>query len=81
MRVVDTSAWIEWICGSTVGESVGRQLLENNEWVVPTIVQYELARSLADSEISEAAAVSAIAFSTQLVVMPLDTDLATKAVD
>jgi hypothetical protein len=64
-----------------VGESVGRQLLENNEWVVPTIVQYELARSLADSEISEAAAVSAIAFSTQLVVMPLDTDLATKAVD
>jgi len=37
--------------------------------------------SLADSEISEAAAVSAIAFSTQLVVMPLDTDLATKAVD
>jgi uncharacterized protein len=77
MRVVDTSAWIEWICGSAVRENVGRELPENNEWVVPTIVQYELARWLT----SEAATVSAIAFSAQLIVEPLDTELATKAVD
>ena len=80
MRVVDTSAWIEWIRGSTLGETIGRELPENNEWVVPTIVQYELARWLT-REMSEAAAVSAIAFSSQLVVKPLDTDLATRAVD
>lgn len=69
-----------WICGSAVGEVVGRELPGNSEWVVPTILQYELAHWLS-RERSEAAAVSAIALSTQLVVMPLDTDLATKAVD
>lgn len=80
MRVVDTSAWIEWILGSETGESVADELPPNDQWVVPTIVQYELARWLT-REMSTAVAASTIAFSTQLVVKFLDTEVATKAVD
>lgn len=80
MRVVDTSAWIEWILGSETGATVAQELPTNDQWVVPTIVQYELARWLS-REMSPAAAASTIAFSTELVVRALDTDVATKAAD
>jgi predicted nucleic acid-binding protein len=78
MRVVDTSVWIEWIGGSPLGQRLGLELPGNDQWIVPTIVQYELARWLA-REMSEAAAARAIAFSKELVVAPLTTDIATKA--
>jgi predicted nucleic acid-binding protein len=80
MRVVGTSAWIEWILGSRTGENVAEDLPTNDQRVVPTIAQYELARWLT-REMSAAAAASTIAFSTELVVGVLDTDVATKAVD
>ena len=54
------------------------ELPTNDQWVVPTIVQYELSRWLA-REMSDAAAARTIAFSTELVVVPLTTDIATKA--
>ena len=44
---------------------------QTDQWIVPTIVQYELSRWLA-REMSDAAAARAIAFSTELVVVPLD---------
>ncbi len=78
MRVVDTSAWIEWIVGSSLGETLAPELPRNDQWVVPTIVQYELSRWLT-REMSDAVAARAIAFSTELVVAPLTTDIATKA--
>jgi predicted nucleic acid-binding protein len=78
MRVVDTSAWIEWMLGSPLGQSVEVELPPNGEWVVPTIIQYELARWMA-REVPDVVAAATIAFSTQLVVRPLDTELATKA--
>jgi predicted nucleic acid-binding protein len=80
MRVVDTSVWIEWIVGSTLGKTLALELPTNNQWVVPTIVQYELSRWLA-REMSDSAAARAIAFSKELVVAPLTTDIATKAAD
>ncbi len=80
MRVVDTSVWIEWIGGSPLGKTLAPELPENDQWIVPTIVQYELARWLA-REMSEAAAARTIAFSKELVVAPLTTDIATKAAD
>ena len=80
MRVVDTSAWFEWILGSETGESAADELPPDDQWVVPTIVQYELARWLS-REMSAALAASTIAFSTELVVRFLDTEVATKAVD
>ncbi len=80
MRVVDTSAWIEWLLGTQVGQNVSLELPANEQWIVPTIIQNELSRWLV-RERTERDAAQAIAFSTQLVVVPLDTDLATKAVD
>ena len=80
MRVVDTSVWIEWMVGSPLGESLALELPTNDQWVVPTIVQYELSRWLA-REMSDAAAARAIAFSKELVVAPLTTDIATTAAD
>ena len=78
MRVVDTSVWIEWIVGSPLGETLALELPRNDQWIVPTIVQYELSRWLA-RELSDAAAARAVAFSKELVVAPLTTDIATKA--
>jgi predicted nucleic acid-binding protein len=78
MRVVDTSVWIEWIVGSPLGERLAPELPRNEQWVVPTIVQYELSRWL-EREMSNAAAARTIAFSKELVVVPLTTDIATKA--
>ncbi len=80
MRVVDTSAWLEWLSDSTVGRRVGRELPQTEAWIVPTIVQYELARCLA-REVSEDAADDTIAFSTRCVVTPLDTRLAVQAAE
>jgi predicted nucleic acid-binding protein len=65
---------------SETGESVARELPSDDQWVVPTIVQHELARWLT-REMSAAHAATTIAFSTGLVVRFLDTDVATKAVD
>jgi uncharacterized protein with PIN domain len=72
MRVVDTSAWLEWLSDSPLGRKVGLELPQTEGWIVPTIVQYELARYLA-REVSEDAADDTIAFSTQCVVAHLDT--------
>ena len=44
MRVVDTSAWIEYLTGSRLGRRKGAELPGRSEWLVPTIVQHELAK-------------------------------------
>ena len=80
MRVVDTSAWIEWLRDSEVGRKVDPEIPTQEAWIVPTIVQYELARWLA-RRVSEEAAGSVIAFSKECVVTPLDTALALRAAE
>jgi predicted nucleic acid-binding protein len=80
MRVVDTSAWVEWLVDSDLGREVGREMPAQELWIVPTIVQFELSRWLT-REVSEEAAGSAIAFSNECVVAPLDTTLALKAAE
>ncbi len=80
MRVVDTSAWLEWLSDSLLGRRVGLELPQTEAWIVPTIVQYELARCLAQ-EVSEDAADDTIAFSTRCVVTPLDTRIAVQAAE
>ena len=80
MRVVDTSAWLEWLSDTALGRRVGPDLPQTEAWIVPTIVQYELARWLA-REVSEDAADRTIAFSNQCVVTPLDTRLAVRAAE
>ena len=80
MRVVDTSAWLEWLADSEVGRKVGLEMPAQEVWIVPTIVQYELARCLT-REVSEDAADDTIAFSTECVVTSLSTRLAVQAAE
>ncbi len=80
MRVVDTSVWIEWIQDTPLGQRLALELPRNEDWIVPTIIQYELARWLA-RELSDEAASRLLAFTTELAVIPLTTDLATKAAE
>jgi len=80
MRVVDTSAWLEWLSDSALGRRVGLELPHAGAWIVPTIVQYELARCLA-REVSEDAADETIAYSNVCIVAPLDTRLAVQAAE
>lgn len=44
MRVVDTSAWIEWLIGSALGKRMAAEFSLPQACVVPTIVQLELSR-------------------------------------
>jgi predicted nucleic acid-binding protein len=80
MRVVDTSAWIEWLIGSPLAARIGASLPAQAEWIVPTIVQLELAKWL-DRELGEDEADRVIAFSMQCRVVPLDTRIALGAVE
>ncbi len=80
MRLVDTSAWIEWLIGSPVGATVARVLPERGQWLVPSIVQLELAKWLA-REVGEDKADQVIAFTQTCVVADLDTAIALSAAD
>jgi predicted nucleic acid-binding protein len=80
MRVVDTSAWIEWLIGSALGRRVAAEFPPRADWVVPTIVQLELSKWLL-RETDEDRADSVIASTEQCVVVPLDTAIALSAVE
>jgi uncharacterized protein len=80
MRLVDTSAWIEWFSGSPLGQMVQAELPVRSEWLVPTVVQLELAKWLT-REVGEDAANQAIAFTTTCAVVDLDTAIALSAAE
>ena len=79
-RVVDTSAWIEWLVGSAVGKRLGREIPKRDACLVPTIVQLELSKWLA-RELGEDRADPVIAYTMRCVVVPLDTATALMAAD
>jgi predicted nucleic acid-binding protein len=80
MRLVDTSAWIEWLIDSETGRAVEAALPQQHEWLVPTIVQLELAKWLT-REVGEEKADRAVAFTERCVVVTLDTKLALTAAE
>jgi predicted nucleic acid-binding protein len=80
VRVVDTSAWIEWAALTALGRTVRNEFPDVDGWVFPTIVQYELTRWLT-REVSADAARQAIAFSALCIVVSLDTRLAMRAAE
>lgn len=80
MILVDTSAWIEWLIGSPTGEKVAERLPEQAHWLVPTMVQLELAKWLA-REVGEEKADQVIAFTQICQVVPLDTEIALAAAE
>ncbi len=80
MRLVDTSAWIEWLISSPAGATVAGDLPERGQWLVPTIVQLELTKWLT-REAGEDRADQVIAFTQTCVVADLDTAIALSAAD
>ncbi len=79
-RVVDTSAWIEWLTGSALGKRLGRQIPDKPQCIVPTIVQLELSKWLV-RELGEEQADQVIAYTQKCVVVPMDTRIALLAAD
>ncbi|MCL2876493.1 MAG: VapC toxin family PIN domain ribonuclease, partial [Betaproteobacteria bacterium] len=61
MCVVDTSAWIEWLTGSALGQKLGGQFPVKQQCIVPTIVQLELSKWLV-REVGEEKADQVIAY-------------------
>jgi predicted nucleic acid-binding protein len=45
MRLVDTSAWIEFLTDSAFGIELASELPDRTQWLVPTMVKLELWRS------------------------------------
>jgi toxin FitB len=80
MRVVDTSAWIECLKGSQLGERLGKELPSLDAWLVPTIVQLELAK-WARREAPAEKAGQLVAFTTTCVVADLTTEIALSAAE
>ena len=78
--LVDTSAWIEWLIGSPAGAAVAKELPERSRWLVPTIVQLELAKWLT-REVGEYKADQVAAFTQTCIVADLDTVIALAAAD
>jgi predicted nucleic acid-binding protein len=78
MRLVDTSAWIEWLTDSPAGRVLAADLPLSDQWLVPTIVQLELAKWLT-REVGEDKADQVIAFTETCVVADLDTAIALAA--
>jgi predicted nucleic acid-binding protein len=80
MILVDTSAWIEWLIDSATGAKVAARIPEQADWLVPTMVQIELAKWLT-READEDKADQVIAFTQVCNVVPLDTEIALAAAE
>lgn len=80
MILVDTSAWIEWLIASPTGDKLADHLPEQADWLVPTMVQLELAKWLT-REIDEDKADKVIAFTQICQVVTLDTETALAAAE
>jgi predicted nucleic acid-binding protein len=78
MRLVDTSAWIEWLTGSDVGRRVGDHLPHPHLCLVPTIVQLEVAKWSSRLD-DETALERILALMRTCHVVPLDTAVALAA--
>ena len=75
MRVVDTSAWIEWLTDSALGKRLGKQFPDKPQCIVPTIVQLELSKWLM-REVGEEQADQVVAYTLKCAVVPMDTAIA-----
>ena len=80
LSVVDTSAWIEWLIGSTPGKTLAKYFPDKSLCIVPTIVKLELSKWLV-RELGEERADLVIAYTQKCVIVPLDTTIALLAAD
>lgn len=80
MRVVDSSAWIEWLVSGAASAPLDLHIPSRKDCVMPTIVQLELSKWLM-REKSEDEADSFIAYTQKCQLVPLDTAIALLAAD
>lgn len=80
MRVVDTSAWIEWLIAGDLQPALRQAFPDKAACIVPTIVQLELSKWLV-REAGEAQADQVIAYTQKCLVAPLDTRIALHAAE
>jgi len=80
MRLVDSSAWIEFLAGSGIGRLVAQELPSRENWLVPTMVQLERAKWFSREGLEDTAD-EVIAFSETCVVADLDTQTALAAAE
>ncbi|MBK6400598.1 MAG: type II toxin-antitoxin system VapC family toxin [Rhodocyclaceae bacterium] len=80
VRVIDTSAWIEWLIDGPLRKKLTKEIPDKDECIVPTIVQLELAKWLT-REVGEGQADQMIAYTQKCVVAPLDTRTALRAAE
>jgi predicted nucleic acid-binding protein len=78
--VVDTSAWIEWLIGSELGQSLRAVWPPMALCIVPTIVQLELAKWL-NREVGEDQSDQVMAYTQKCEVAALDTAIALRAAE
>ncbi len=79
-RVIDTSAWIEWLTASPLGRKLDREIPVKERCIVPTIVQLELSKWLT-REVGEDEADQMIAYTQKCRVVALDTPIALLAAE
>jgi len=75
MNIVDSSCWLEFFSGSTVGEKVSSIIISTKDLLVPSITLYEVFKKIL-IEIDEDSALLAVAHMKQGNVIELDSDLA-----
>jgi uncharacterized protein len=80
MRLVDTSAWIEWLSDSPLGARLAAEMPDRAQWLVPTLVQYELSKWLT-REVGDDEADRVIAFTETCIVADLNTAIALLAAE
>lgn len=78
MVLVDTCGWIEWLTDGPLAETFAPYLAATEDLLVPTLVQYELAKWIT-RERDETLALEVIGLTQQARVVGLDTPLALAA--
>lgn len=73
-------AWIEWLVDSSLGRRLTNELPSQEQWLVPTIVQHELAKWLMRS-VGEDKADRVLAFTFNCIIVDLDTHIAVMAAE
>ncbi len=76
--VVDTSAWAETLVNSEVGKQIAPELPPHADWLVPTIVQFELAKWV-KRELDRQTAGKILAFAQTCIIADLDSEIALAA--
>ena len=75
MVVADTCAWVEWFINSELSSHFEAALLDTENLIVPTAVQMELYKWVAQTRGAEQA-MHIINYTTQAQVLPLYQDIA-----